>query len=253
MVLVLWTAMLAFAQSSLDPAWQDVYKYSIDSANLASGRSVFQVTRPDVIVEVFKHQLGADMFDVTAVDPAYPLQLLQDQCTKIGELSGHKIRGLAAGKYRVGNDPRMVFSKASFAIDGIIDRQAGILHLEPIIKAFAGATAPMTVKAISVIFNGEAPTRQTLRSFQNQDMRVDATVNKRPAMIEYRVQLLTQDPNALSVPDASPTEPVTVIPSTPQSRSGAKWIMWIALALAAVAAGVLVYFLLLRSAPKPRR
>jgi hypothetical protein len=244
--------MLAAAQDR-GGAWDALFRYAMQSSDLASGKTVAEVARPDVIVQITRHRLGANMFEVTAVTPGYPTDLLHAQVEKLGQLAGSGVRGVAVGQYTIGGDRKLTFTKATFATDGIIDRERGILHVTPIIQAFAGAPAPYTVSGMQIIFSGETAGPKTLKSYSSPGVRLQAKENASPPMVEYRIQLLSQNPADLIVPDESvPEQNAPKIASTVQ-RSGFDWGLWIPLLFAAAAASILVYFLIVRAAAKPRR
>jgi hypothetical protein len=233
--------------------WDTVFRYAMDSSDIASGKSVFQVTTPEIIVQVSKHHFGADMVEVTAVKRGYPVALLRQQAEKIGELVGTPVRGLRVGSVNIGGDPSLGATKATFATDGIIDRDKAILHVTPIIQAFAGAPGPNTVHALTVMFQGEVASPSVLRSYSTAGIRLQAIANENPPAVEYRVQLLSQDPQMLSVPDIRAPEQNAKPTASIVRQNGVDWSLWIALIAAAVAAAVLMYFVMLRLAAKPRR
>jgi hypothetical protein len=153
-------------------------------------------------------------------------------------------------------DPRLSSTRATFATNGIIDREHGMLHVTPIIQAFAGAPEPYTVHGMTIIFNGEQPGANTLRSFSDANVRLQAKSLQNPPSIEYRVQLLSQEPKELSVPDAEPQaqpEQNRAPGTSTVQRAGIDWGLWIPLLIAAAAAAVLVYFVMLRLTAKPPR
>lgn len=248
--LIVCLPALALSQGGV---WDSAFRTAMDASDVASGRSVFQVARPDLIIQVEKHRVGADMFEIVAVDPSYPAELLQEQANKMCDLLGVPARGLLVGKSTITGNPRLSSTKATFATDGVIDREKGILRIEPILKAFAGAPAPHTVRALTIMFNGEKPNPNVLKSFETEGLRLQAIANENPPVIEYRVQLLSQDPAQLSVPDAAPVEQKPVPSASTVQQNGVDWTLWISLFAAAAAASILVYFLMLRSTAKPRR
>lgn len=243
--------MLTFAQGGV---WDTVAKNLEDAADVASGKSVFQVAKPDIIIQVSKHRFGADMFEVAAVNPAYPPELLKSQLAALCDSIGVPARGLVAGKASIGGDPNRSATKASFATDGIIDREHGILRIEPIIKAFAAAPAPFTVHGLMISFNGESSGPSILKSFSSPGLRVQAIADQNPPAIEYRVQLLSQDRSQLNLPEPPPAptpEQRGVADTSTDRREGVSWILWLALILGAAAAAVLVYFITMRATAKP--
>lgn len=243
---------LACAQQPA-PVWGRAFGFAMDSADVASGQSVFKVAKPDIIVTVTKHNFGADLFEVTAVAPGYPVDLIQKQAMRLGEILGNGPTALLVGSVVIGGDQRLKTTKATFAVNGIIDREKGTLRITPIVQAFVGAPAPYTVHGITILFNGEVPTSGVLRSYSTPGIRLQAVADQSPTVIEYRIQLLTQDPKELELPDTTtPEQKPPPTPSTVQ-QSGVDWTLWIALIAAAAAVGILVYFLMLRASAKPSR
>ena len=250
---LLWMApILAFGQQSAG-VWDSLFRYAADSADVASGKSVFDVAKPDILVQVKKHPFGADLFEITAVMPNYPADLLNRQVNKMCELIGVPARGLLVGSAGIGGDPKLTSTRATFATDGVINREKGTLRIEPIIQAFAGAPSPYTVHGITILFNGEQPTDRVLRNFRGPGLRLQATALENPPVIEYRIQLLSQDPNQLKIPSTEPVEQNRPQTASTVQQNGVDWSLWIPLFTAAVAAGILVYFLMVRASTKPRR
>jgi hypothetical protein len=233
--------------------WDRAFAYAMDSADVVSGKSVFQVSRPDIIVSVTKHPVGADMFEISAVIPKYPEALMRQQILKMCEILGVPPRGLIVQTVRVGGESKITSTRATFATNGIIDREHGTLRIAPIVKGFAGAPEPYTLHGMTIMFNGEQPSPNVLRSYSTPDIRLQAIANENPPVVEYRIQLLSQDPHELDLPDSNAVEQKATPTASTVQQNGVDWSLWIPLLAAAVAASVLVYFILLRSAAKPRR
>lgn len=199
--------------------------------------------KPGMTVVVRKHETGADLVEVTMLRRDYPPDLLRTQSARVGELLGAPVRGLEI--LRPSEDRGAIsFIKAKFGTDGLIDRAQGTFRLEPLAKAFAGAPAPFTVEAMVVSFQNELAGERTLRSYGSSAVAVYGTQLQNPNVIEYRVRLISQDPARISIPlQHSPESPNPgggkPGPSTP------RWILPTAVALSSVAAGLLVYLLLL--------
>jgi hypothetical protein len=214
--------------------------------------SLFHTVRPDVILTIRKHSTGADLLTAMAVDPKYPVDLLSSQVSKIAANLGGQIRGLQAVKYSPTGDTKYATARVTGAVDGLIDRKSPNLHLQEIVRAFAGAESPYTVKGLNVTFDGETATAVMVSRYVEKEagVRLEGQFTKTPPIIEYRVELLTQDPNAITIP--ATVEPKNKNEPSTAKRTGVDWTLWGLLAGAAVAAGALVYSVLLRSSPKPR-
>lgn len=206
-------------------------------------------TRPDVTVVVTEHSTTADLVEVTLLAPDYPKELLTDQCNRLGDLLGVAPRGLLVYLYPPeATDRRMQFLKATFATNGIIDREHGELNIEPVLKAFAGAPAPHTIHNISLIFSGETPNENTVRRFAKKDVLLaEAKASVAPAGIEYSVQLFSQDASLISFPRR--VEAKSPEKAEAPSKNPNQTLIFALFTVAAIAGGALVYLALLR----PRR
>jgi len=217
---------------------------------------VFVTTRADIVVSVAKHSTGADIVEVSPVKRDYPPKLLNEQILKLGEYLGSNVRGLQMYVYQMDpKDSRLDVLKAKFAVNGIIDRTNEIFRIEPIVKAFAGAPKPYTIKGISLILDGEVPIKgRTISKIRTSSVRAEAIfTDKMPAGIEYRIEILDQDPNKIVFPEKH-EEPQVYVKSPGKGKAALILGLFSA---AAVALGALVYFSLLRTAshkrPKTKR
>lgn len=213
--------------------------------------SVFITTKADVIISVKKHNTGADIVEVSLVKRNYPAKLLNDQILKLGEYLHSNVRGLQIYIYQIDpKAPALDVLKAKFAVDGLIDKTQQVYRIEPILKAFAGAPDPYTIKGISLLFEGEAPVKdRTISTLNTSSVRAEAIfTDNLPAGIEYRIELLEQDPNKISFPEKH-VQPDKLVKAPGASK---KTLIIVLFAVAAVALGALVYFSVLRSATQPR-
>ena len=216
--------------------------------------NLFTTTRPDAGIVVRKHAAGSDVVEITMQQPQYPVELLRSQVAKLGQLLGSEPTALQIGPYQVGADSRLTFTRAFFGINGLIDRANGVLHVEPLAKAFAGAPKPNTVDVLMIQFEGEKPGENTLRVYEPKtgEVRVQGMSAANALGVEYRVQLLTQDPDKISIPDDRRTPPRQIV-TAPAPKSGPDWVLYAVIVVAALAVGALVYSLLLRARPGARR
>lgn len=215
---------------------------------------LFLKVRTDVAIIVRKHPLGADMVDITMRDPNYPKELLTSQVEEMCRLLGTPARGLAVTVQSVAPGAQFTFVKANFATNGIILAN-GDLHIEPILKAFAGAPAPYTIQGISLAFPGFVPSKKTLQRYDQPGMmEAEGRYTDQPAALkglEYRVQLLTQDPSKISFPDEyGQSEAAATVPRASENSSRT-WLFAIVI-VAAIAVGALVYFAMLRAGARAR-
>jgi hypothetical protein len=225
---------------------------------LAAGASAQEgrVAPASISVVVEEQALGPELVEITALRPDYPADLLRRQVARLGELANSTPRGLHVATHEVGGQgPRARFLKAKFAIDNLIQRDRGVLWLQPIVQAFADAPEPFTIRTMKVQFAGESPGEGTLTGYVSEAIGLVGTVTLQPPGIEYLISLKTQDPALLTIPERH--APVPAEPAEAE-RARAPWAAVIGLlAVAALAAGCLVYFAALawgrRSAAPPRR
>ncbi len=206
---------------------------------------LFDSIRPDVSFVIREHATSADLVEVTALNADYPADLLRRQLQAMGELLGSMPRGLHLFRYQMDPEkPSLTFLKATFAVDGLIDRRRRVLRLSPILKAFAGAPEANRIQGISVLFAGETPNENVVRRFSSEALTAIARVIEQPPGIEYRVALRKQDPKVLDFPDERVEPSTAKEPSLPQT--GPPAYTWVAIGVAGIAAGALVYSLLRR-------
>lgn len=209
-------------------------------------RSLFVTVKPQATVTVQKHELGADIVEVSVLDSRYPPELLRSQMDNLERFIGSKPRGLRVFRQGIGsNSSNDSLLKASFAVDGVIDKQNGIVRVGPFVKAFAGATEPYAISGLAVIFVGIQPTAKTLNKFESASVRVERHPEAGPLGTEYRVQILKQDPEAIDIPDTSDPQAATKS-QTKTLVASSDWQIWALIVVAGIAAGALVYSLLLR-------
>jgi len=213
--------------------------------------AIFLKVRTDVIVIVRKHNTGADLVEITAREPNYPAELLRSQIEKMCQAIGTPARGLAVGSSSAEGSTGQAFVRASFATNGIISND-GKLNIQPILRAFAGAPPPYTVKGLTLEFDNVAPSATTIQRYSLPEIlnAEGRFTNNGPLRgIEYRVQLLSQDSNKIEFPNrysqAKP-KPKIVTPSAKNDRMP----LMILFIVAGIAAGALVYFAMLRSGSK---
>jgi hypothetical protein len=205
----------------------------------------FATVRPDTTVVVREHATGADIVEVTLLDPQYPSGLLKAQLDALGTHLGSPPRGLEVFLYQV--DPaksELTFLKARFAVDGLIDRQAQVLRIEPLLKALALRADGHAVRGISLIFQGERPTANTIRRFESQAVLAEARAIDDPPAIEYRIQLRADSPEEISFPERRMEQPAA--PKASTIRKNDSTLIIGAIIAAGVASGALVYLALLQ-------
>ncbi|MEQ1821805.1 MAG: hypothetical protein ABL949_04810 [Fimbriimonadaceae bacterium] len=211
--------------------------------------SMFELIKPDVLMVVHKHQLGADIVEITMVKEGYPKELLERQILKLGTILGSAPRGLAIVSPNLQTAQQLKFVRASFGIDGITDPEHGKINLEPILKAFCGAPKPYTIGGINIMFDNMVPTKNTVRQyFLDKVVAGEAKFNQDPAGLEYRIQLISQNEEEIKFPNQHTIEQQSP-PKEPSSTGDNRVLLISIFAVMSLALGALVYLLLLRSTP----
>lgn len=211
----------------------------------SSNDDLFQKVRPDVSIVVKKHTTGADMVEVTMLNAQYPPDLLKEQMIALGKLAGSEPRGLIVQKYQL--DPanrKLDFVKATFAMDNVIDTSAGVVRVQPFLKAMTGVKEPLRVDGFAIMFAGVRPGPSTVQRIRTGALDADAKFVSDPAGLEYRILVKTETPAQVEFPDKiSERKPDAVPSGTP---SGPPPTLWVLVGVSGLALGVLVYLALLR-------
>lgn len=198
-----------------------------------------------VIVREHK-KTGADLVQITLVKADYPKDLLREQINKIGEALGSQPRGVNIVNQNIASGQPMSFLRAEFGIDGIIERELPALRLEPIIRAFAGETGANEVHGINIVLDDIVPVPSTVLRWNLADvMNVEARFIPAPRAIEYRVELLTQNPSKISFPEKIQKSNETT-PDTPSQPRDNRVLIISLFCIVGLALGALVYFAMLR-------
>lgn len=212
-----------------------------------TGSNLFSTVRPDLMIVVREHNTGAEMVQVTAVAKDYPAQLLRDQVVNLGRELGIEARGLVINQPKLGTEASVSFVRAEFAVNGLIERDRGIVRLQPLIRAFCGAPEPHTVRGLKIAFEGERPTSKMHQRLSIPGvLALEGRASVSPPGIEYQVRLDGQDPGKVEIPDeyvAKANQTPVESPSTAPSRS----LLIGLFVLAGLGVGALVYLAILRS------
>lgn len=206
------------------------------------GKSLFDTVRPEATIVVKRHKMGADQVEVTMEDPNFSPDDLKARVTRLGRELGSEVRGLTVGHYSLAPDnPRLTFLKALFVVDGITQPNGEFIRIQPILRAFVGG-----VKGLTLQFENVQYQKWTVRTLDTAALSAEARIHTAPIPgIEYRVLLKTNDASKVEFPDRMPEPKASTTPSeTP--REDRDYLGWIALGVAGVAAGALVYLALVR-------
>jgi len=204
------------------------------------------IPKPQVVINVREHQFSPDLVTITFLAPDYPEDVLRSQLEKVGSYTGSPPRGLSITKDVVQSNKTNAFLKASFATDNIIDRSAGQLHLERIIKPFLGAPKPHELSSFLVTFEGESPSPRTLRLFSSDNVVVSGSASLMPRGIEYKVLVKTQNPSELNIPTEGRAEDSGSKPSSQQLAPPFPLAALLLLIAGSAVFGALVYFVSVR-------
>ena len=216
----------------------------------ASASAQANLGPPDLIVSVRKARIGADLVTVSARRADFPPALLQKGIVALGERLGVPSRGVEVHResFQPGN-PNATILKGSCGVDGLIDPVRGSLAIAPLAQAFAGGAEPFTVRRMLVSFDGVTIVPGGTVAYHTAGKGSDLAFAGRAvgSSVEYDVRLLSQDPARLVV-----NEKVAVAnAAAPKPKTGPDPLVIGAVAVAVLAAGALVYCLVLLLGRRP--
>lgn len=203
--------------------------------------SLFRTLRLDATVVVSEHPTGADLVEITVRRGDHPLEDLRAACGRVGELTGVPVRGLVVTSTNPASPNG--FPKATFATDGLIVREDPRLRFAPLMRAFGFGRTPL--KNLALLYTGHVPDSKTIRNYPNKDFTLRIEGQRLPGGVEYRTYLSpTLKEEAVVLPGPKDSLPVKPAPIVRSER--ADYTLPIVLGIGALAAGGLVYSLLLR-------
>lgn len=214
-------------------------------------REATRLIKPQLTIVVKPGTLGADLVRATALDDDYPTDLLVEQLQRIGENAGSPTRGIqVAQNPATGN----AFPSATCAVVGLVDARRGLFWLEPIVKAFAGAPEEHRIEGLHVTFEGVKPSEQALSQFANESVAVFGSFSflggsdgAGVPVLDYRIAIRNQDVKEITIPTSTDELKPSPEPSVPVARPPNWGLIGTLIAVGALSAGALVYFLLLGS------
>ncbi|AIE83422.1 hypothetical protein [Fimbriimonas ginsengisoli] len=221
----------------------------------SAGGSLFNSTRFDATIVVRTPPIGPSLLEVTVLKPTYSHELLRSQIELMGKELHFVPGAVAILDHRFdASDPSASVVKASFTMGGLVDREHGILRLQPIARSFALASANDKLDALMVQFEGERAGTNTLQACSESSgcsgARLEGRVEEAPFGTEYRIKLLGHDPDKIIIPDDKRELPA---PKPVKAASAhTDWTLIALLVVAAFAFGALVYSLLSRGRPRTR-
>lgn len=206
---------------------------------------------PQVVINIRKHPIGADLVEITVAEKGYPLDVLRAQAEKMAANLGSEARGLSA--IVSGYDPKFQFAKASFATDGIIERTKGEVRLNAIVRGMLEVRAPKPIKSFLITLENEAPVdKQTLRSFESKGVVLKAQASDRPKSIEYRILVLTDDATQVDIPDRFVAEEKKQEVQPQKKAETPNWMPIALIVVAGTAGGALVYLMVSGRSPRAK-
>ncbi|HEY0868326.1 MAG TPA: hypothetical protein VGE01_13155 [Fimbriimonas sp.] len=218
------------------------------SGQEAPERSLFTTVRPQATVVVRKHSTGSEVVIVTMLDPKYPKSVLKAQAEELAGALGQSAQGLTVYEdFPSPESKDIVLVRAQFGVTGLSDAATGTYRLQPIVRAFAGASDPNTIEGLAVIFEEMPVGKNTVRRFDSDAVAVELSPASGRIGVEYRILIKDQNPAKIEIPESRPEARTPVAPKT-QERTD--WIMIVLAVIAALALGALVYSLLLRVRPQ---
>lgn len=226
---------------------------SAATAGAQRNASLFQNTRVDATIVVHRNASGVDEVHLSVLNPSYSPDLLQRQIDRLSAELNSTARGVRIFPYRYDPaDPSGAVLKADFGIQGLIEPDSGVLHIQPIARAFALSEGKSELNGLMVQFENQAPSRLTLAQAAPPapgcaGVEVEGHFAGGADGVEYRVKYLTHDPAAISVPDRPEENKPVPVKVAPHSTD---WTLISLIAVAAAAVGALVYSLVLRSQPR---
>lgn len=216
---------------------------------VVSPLNLFRNVRPDVQIVVSKHPTGADMFEVTALNSNFSPGSLRQSLVKFGELLGNPPRGLTFFTENVGtlHPGAGKFLRATFAISGFWNLNRSVL-LQPLVRAFAGLKGSSEVQGMDLILNGQSESPSLIQTYISPAVEVQQQAIGNPPATDFRIQILSQDPNLISIPNSNSDVVQSRVHSKKQSSHS--WFLLGLIGLIALSLAVLVYNLLLGGAKR---
>lgn len=203
---------------------------------------------------VREHQAtGADLFEITVLKPGFDPAALKPAIDAFGADLKSEPRGLSIFRFQITDAPAEPgYVRATFAVDGALDRTQQTMRLDAIARAFASLSKPNAVRAVRLQFENVEPEIWMLRRYRSEAIQIEASDVTGPIGLEYQMRITTDDPAAIVIPTAKDAaQPERASPPAP-SR-GVDFTVVALILLAAISAAGLVYSLLLRGRPPQQK
>ena len=212
-------------------------------ACICFGQSKFYGSvKQEATIIVRRPQIGSDLIDITYQGADYPEVAIEKMLDRLGKALGNQPRDLT-----VSRDGAVV--KASFAADGIVTDGNPRVNLAALAKAMAFGDRP--IRSFSVFFDNMSADVNTPKKWfpENNSWKMEGVTMSAPKGIDYRVQVITNDPNEIYMPNEKDRAASSGKPVPSERPNG--FILG-GIVLGAIAIGVLVYSALLRPRSKGR-
>jgi hypothetical protein len=202
--------------------------------------SLFNTSRPDLLIVIREHPGGADVIEVKAVSKAITAPELEASILELGKQIGVPPRAVRIYTNKLDTNVKQSYIEASFGIDGVVEPDK--IRLNALAQSFMGPK----VRALGIVIENRGVTSETVASYQSTN--IEATGQYLPGSIglEYRIRAIAADPDKFDIPD-SRSEAARVQKPKSERNAGFDPSLIALIAVAAVALGALVYSLLLRS------
>jgi len=207
-----------------------------------------QNLRPDALISVTEDKSTAELVEITMVDANFSKKVLEQIVRNFGTLTGIEPRGVMI--YSNNLSEGQAFLKAKFGINGLVEPAMGEIRLEQIAKAFVGLQDNKNqINNLQITFPSMIPSPSIVQFHSNAFCDVQGHLEKSPPELSYLVRLRTQDPSKISIPAKfTPEKPVEK--KNEQKSSNNRPLMYMFVALGALAAGIIAFLLFAKGVPR---
>lgn len=197
--------------------------------------------RPEATILVTEQPNGVEQLDITMLNTKFPKAFLEGISMELGRELGMQPWGTPWYEQRFGDGRNDKFVKGRIMVNGITDTAIGTVNLQAVARAFAGVPKPFELGAIRLVLPGFQPTAATVRDFSSTKVAVAGDIDPSTGELAYLIVYKDQDPKSIAIPvrhEAKVPAPEIVRTNAPVSP-----LLYGLIAVASVAAGCLVYFL----------
>lgn len=207
------------------------------SACSVFGQSKFyRMLKPEAYVVVKLHSMGSNLVEVTFQGSDYPQSAILEKMTRLGKALGNEPRNVVVV-------PSDQVVKASFAVIGLITDKDPKINIAALASAFGFGERP--IRSFSVFFVNATPGENIVQQWTdpNGAWKMEGFSMASPKGLDYRVQVNTNNPNEIYMPDSKNVMPPS---GKPESIKGPNNFIIGGIVIGAIAVGLLVYSALLR-------